>query len=92
LNRTDPKSLYLAARWRGAVADILRRTPTEESARLADAEADRAMAWLRKAFAAGYSDIPHLLADADLAALRGRDDYADLLWDIADMPAPPMKP
>jgi hypothetical protein len=33
-----------------------------------------------------YTDIPHLLADADLAPLRRRADYADLLWDIADAP------
>jgi hypothetical protein len=29
--------------------------------------------------AQGYADIAHLLADADLAPLRKRSDYADLL-------------
>ncbi|HEX4591734.1 MAG TPA: hypothetical protein VH120_17485, partial [Gemmataceae bacterium] len=47
---------------------------------------DGAMAMLRQAVAAGYRDIPRLLADADLAPLRNRADYADLLWDLADSP------
>jgi len=47
----------------------------------------RAVDMLCRAIAKGYTDIPHLLADADLAPLRGRADYADLLWDLADMPA-----
>jgi predicted nucleic acid-binding protein len=29
----------------------------------------------------------HKLADADLAPLRGRADYANLLWDLANTPA-----
>ena len=52
----------------------------------ADAAAVRAVAALRQAVAAGYRDIPHLLGDADLAAVRGRADFAALLWDLADAP------
>jgi hypothetical protein len=59
----------------------------------ADRYAAHAVELLRQAIAKGFADIPHLLADADadLAPLRGRADYADLLWDIADMPAPAPK-
>jgi tetratricopeptide (TPR) repeat protein/tRNA A-37 threonylcarbamoyl transferase component Bud32 len=53
-----------------------------------DGHAARAVTLLRQAIANGYGDIPNLLADADLAPLRGRADYADLLWDLADSPAP----
>ena len=52
----------------------------------------RAVDMLCRAIAKGYTDIPHLLTDADLVPLRGRADYADLLWDLADMPAAPAKP
>jgi hypothetical protein len=54
----------------------------------ADGYAGRAVGLLRRAVAAGYADVPHLLADPDLAAVRGRADYADLLRDLADPPAP----
>jgi serine/threonine protein kinase len=46
-----------------------------------------AVALLRQAFATGYTDVAQLLQDGDLDALRGRDDYAALLWDLADTPA-----
>jgi hypothetical protein len=35
---------------------------------------------VRQVIAKGYPNIPHTLADAALAPLRGRADYADLLW------------
>jgi hypothetical protein len=47
----------------------------------------RVVPLLRQAIAKGYADIPHLLADPDLAPLRNRPDYAALLWDIADAAA-----
>jgi tetratricopeptide (TPR) repeat protein/tRNA A-37 threonylcarbamoyl transferase component Bud32 len=52
----------------------------------ADAEraAARAVVTLRRAAAAGFADTAHLLADPDLSTLRRRDDYAELLWDLAD--------
>ena len=55
----------------------------------ADAHAARAVELLRQAFAKGFTNIPHLLAGADLAPLRGRADYADFLWDLAEMPVAP---
>jgi hypothetical protein len=36
----------------------------------AEAEADRAMVWLKQAVAAGYNDIAHMQNDRDLDALR----------------------
>jgi tetratricopeptide (TPR) repeat protein len=86
LNRADTASLYTAACMRAVTAAVGGQTPGADAARLANEDADRAMAWLRKALAAGYADIPHLLADADLAALCRRADYAELLWDLADTP------
>jgi tetratricopeptide (TPR) repeat protein len=46
--------------------------------------AAKAVAAVRQAVKAGYHDVPHLLQDSDLNSLRGRADFADLLWDLAD--------
>jgi tetratricopeptide (TPR) repeat protein/tRNA A-37 threonylcarbamoyl transferase component Bud32 len=51
-------------------------------------ESDRAMAALRAAVAAGYRDLAKLRTDSDLAKLRDRDDFRELLLDLA-MPADP---
>jgi serine/threonine protein kinase/tetratricopeptide (TPR) repeat protein len=88
LNRTDANSIYTAARYRAVAAAAVGLTGEPDAPRRADAEGDQAMIWLRRALAAGYRDIPHLLRDSALDSLRGRADYADLLWDLADMPAP----
>jgi hypothetical protein len=42
--------------------------------------------------ATGYWDIFPKLNDSDLDPLRRRDDFAALLWDLADRPAPAPKP
>jgi tetratricopeptide (TPR) repeat protein len=60
------------------------KLPPADAARAAA----RAVALMRQAVAQGYRAIPKLLADADLAALRCRADYAELLWDLADRPVP----
>jgi len=61
------------------------------AAKLPPADSDRAaaqaIAGFGQALAAGYRDIRRLLTDPDLAALRRRADYAELLWDIADAPS-----
>jgi serine/threonine protein kinase/tetratricopeptide (TPR) repeat protein len=85
LNRVDAESLYQAACSRAVAAGVFRRTPDIDAIRLATEEADRAMMWLRQAIAAGYANISQLLVDDDLAPLRGRVDYAALLWELADM-------
>jgi serine/threonine protein kinase/tetratricopeptide (TPR) repeat protein len=80
LKRTDAASLYHAACMRAVTAAVLHgasKSPEEE--RRADAEADRAMAWLKQAVAAGYKDAVHLKQDRNLDALRDRTDFAKLV-------------
>jgi tetratricopeptide (TPR) repeat protein len=86
LNRTDVESLYNAACFRAVTSAILKvdpKTPAADATRLATEEADRAMAWLHKAVAAGFKDAGHMMMDADLAALRGREDFKKLLAEMA---------
>jgi tetratricopeptide (TPR) repeat protein len=45
-------------------------------------QADLAMEWLHKAVAAGYKDIAQIKKDADLDALRDRDDFKKLLAEL----------
>lgn len=49
--------------------------------------AEKAVTTLRRAFMAGVPIIPTTYANADLAPLRGRDDFNDLLWELAEWPA-----
>jgi hypothetical protein len=81
LKRTDAASLYQAARLRAVTAAVLRGTdsPSGPQAREAGAEADRAMAWLTQAVAAGYKNVAHMKQDNDLDALRDRADFAKLM-------------
>jgi hypothetical protein len=80
LNRTDADSLYNAACMRAVTATVVRATDPKQ----ADAEADKAMAWLKKAVAAGYKDAAHMQKDKDLDALREREDFKKLLAELAD--------
>ncbi len=67
LKRTDGDSLYKAACFRAVTAAVLRAADKSASAaHEADAEADRAMAWLKQAVAAGYKDIAQMKKDKDL--------------------------
>jgi hypothetical protein len=79
LNRTDAVSLYRAARMRAMTAAVLR---AGDQAGSAAAEADRAMAWLRQAVAAGFKNAAALKGDSDLNVLRDRDDFKKLLAGI----------
>jgi tetratricopeptide (TPR) repeat protein len=76
----DADSLYNAACMRAVAAAVLRdadRSP--EGARPADAEADRAVDWLKQALAAGYKNAANMKQDRDLDALRGRADFRKLV-------------
>ena len=76
-------SLYDAARYRAATAAILRATDhSDEGAKRAAAEADRAMDWLRKAVAAGFKDATSLSKNEDLEVLRDRADFRKLVSDL----------
>src|SRR5207245_9404443 len=70
-----PGGLYDAACNRAVCAAVLvedPKTPPADAKRLAQEQADLAMAWLRKAVAAGYDDGEHMVRDKDLDALRER--------------------
>ena len=55
-----------------------------------DAYADRAMAALRRAVAAGYPNVPLIRRDIDLHPLRPRRDFQELLMDLS-FPADPFQ-
>jgi serine/threonine protein kinase/tetratricopeptide (TPR) repeat protein len=80
LNRTGADDLYHAACLRAVTAAVVRAGDRSSSgAAQSGAEADRAMAWLSQAVAAGYTDAARLKRSNDLDALRDRADFAKLL-------------
>ncbi len=79
----DPASLYNAACFRAVTAAVCRAVDKgETAARRARIDADRAMAWLEQAVAAGMTDAVHMKTDPDLASLRDREDFKKLLGDV----------
>ena len=56
-----------------------------------DAYADKAIAVLRRAVAAGYKRVDSLRTDPDLAPLRSREDFQRILLDAA-FPDDPFAP
>jgi serine/threonine protein kinase/tetratricopeptide (TPR) repeat protein len=83
LNRTDLDSLYKAGCLRAVTAAVLHATNKSASAaHQADAEADRAMAWLTQSVAAGYKDAAHMKQDNDLDSLRAREDFKKLVAEL----------
>jgi tetratricopeptide (TPR) repeat protein len=83
LNRTDLDGLYKAACFRAVTAAVLRAADKSAStAHEAVAEADRGMAWLKQAVAAGYKDAAHLKKDNDLDSLRAREDFKKLVAEL----------
>jgi serine/threonine protein kinase/tetratricopeptide (TPR) repeat protein len=80
LKRTDGNSLYNAACLRAVTAAVIRVADMSPAGgKQSDDEADRAMAWLRQAVAAGYRNAVHMKQDKDLDALRERADFMKLL-------------
>jgi tetratricopeptide (TPR) repeat protein len=78
--RSEP---YDPACYRALIAGWLRSGDKSETAtKEAAAEADRAMALLHKAVAAGFRDVALLKRDNDLDALRGRKDFKKLIADL----------
>jgi tetratricopeptide (TPR) repeat protein len=85
LNRSDVTSLYTAAVMRAVTAAVIKqdpKIPAANAVRLADDQADAAMAWLKKAVAAGYKDLDQIRKDKDLDPLRGRDDFKKLQGEL----------
>ena len=87
LNRTDADSLYVAAKMRAVTAAVIRSADqsaaadAEVAAEVA-AEADRAMAWLQQAAAAGFRNASQLKREPDLEALRNREDFQMLMAEL----------
>jgi serine/threonine protein kinase len=82
LKPTDPASCYDAACFRAVTAAVIRAGGKPSAATQADAEADRALAWLKQAVASGYKEAAHMKEDKDLDALRDRADFRKLLSDL----------
>ena len=83
LHRTDVDSLYSAACYRAVTAAVFRETDKSDAAdRKSVAEADRAMAWLQQAVAAGYKDTAKMKKDKDLDAVRERPDFKKLVAEL----------
>src|SRR5262249_11208295 len=84
LNRSDVRSLYSVACWQAVTAEVIGATDKSESGvKVAGTEADRAMALLRQAVAAGYQNLAHMRKDTDLDVLRDRADFKQLLEELA---------
>lgn len=81
--RTDAASLYQAAVCRVVTAALLRATDKSPDAiQQANTEADRALAWLQKAVAAGYKDVSKLHHGDDWNVVRDRADFRKLLTEL----------
>lgn len=55
-------------------------------AALTNRYAGRAVALLRQAVGAGFKDTDQILKNPDLDAIRRREEFAQLLWDLAEAP------
>jgi serine/threonine-protein kinase len=79
---TSARTLYDCAR-----VQALASAAASGDVASAEKYAGRAVKLLREAFTKGFTDAAHMQRDGDLAPLRGRADFAELLWDLADRPA-----
>jgi tetratricopeptide (TPR) repeat protein len=78
--RTDAESLLRAARYHAVTSALLRvKDPSEKGARSADAEADRAMAWLRQATDTGLVSVNIVKQVNELSVLQDRADFRTLI-------------
>jgi tetratricopeptide (TPR) repeat protein/tRNA A-37 threonylcarbamoyl transferase component Bud32 len=75
-NARGPDDLYNAACGYALCVPLVEKPETKEK------YAARAVELLRKAVAKGYKDAAHMRKDADLDALRQRDDFKKLLADL----------
>ena len=77
--RADADGLYLAAGIWAVAAGVQAKAPGADAARLSKDDAERAMAWMTKAVAAGFKDAAYMRKDPDLDPLRDRDDFKKLV-------------
>jgi serine/threonine protein kinase len=78
----DAVSLYDAACFRAVTAALQVKAKDPDAAGLAKEDADKAMAWLTKAVAAGWTNVAHMKKDTDLDSLRDREDFKKLLVEL----------
>jgi serine/threonine protein kinase len=82
-HRAQPRDLYAVACFRAIVAAAIRASDkSPEGEKQAVAEADRAMAWLKKAVDAGFINHDHMTKDTDLDVLRDRADFKALMSEL----------
>jgi serine/threonine-protein kinase len=86
-----PINFYLLARDQSLLAGAASRPGSGVSAEQARAEADLAVADLRRAIEAGYREFASMRVDADLDPIRGRPDVQALLLGPS-VPAQPFAP
>ncbi len=85
--RTDAPSLYEAAACRAVTAAVLReKDRTPEGKTRSDEEAERAMAWLRQAVAAGFRDRDRLVGSEEFKSLSDRADFRELIAGLEAKP------
>ncbi|HEV3447802.1 MAG TPA: tetratricopeptide repeat-containing protein kinase family protein, partial [Gemmataceae bacterium] len=81
-NFKDAESHFHAARYRAVTAAVLAASKSPDAARQSAVEADRSIAWLKKAIAAGYKDAEGMNAEKDLLILRDRPDFRKLIAEV----------
>jgi tetratricopeptide (TPR) repeat protein len=84
LDRRDPLSLCTAASFWAITAEMQAKAGGADAARLAKDDADKAMAWLTKAAAAGYRDAAGIQNNEALEVLWERDDFKKLMEKMED--------
>jgi hypothetical protein len=85
LNRTDAPSLHTAARMRAVTASVIRANDASAgAAQDVINEADRAVAWLRQAVAAGFADAAGLKKDRAFNVLGDRADFTTLVSELEE--------
>ncbi len=91
LGSPDASVHYDACCWRAVAATLYAKAG---DAAEASADADRAMASLKRAVAAGYKDRTHVLDDTDLDLLRRRPDFRAIFASLPNSAedAPPPRP
>ncbi len=83
--------LYDMARCRALIAGAASAPGSGLTLEIGQAEAERAVADLRRAVMAGYANVPWLrTGDPDLNPIRPRDDFQVLIMDI-DFPKNPLE-
>ena len=81
--RTDAMSMYNAACFRAVTAAVTRAADKSPAgAKQADEEAERAMAWLRKAVGAGFKNVATMKKDSNLLVLHDRADFQKLVAEL----------